>query len=879
MSRRTATDLRTEIRNRLDLCDQKQIDDLSVEISEVKVYFEVVSDNQSNCSDRMLTTGDYCTDKRSYTAIVSPDRFELYRVSSADSRDDCWFQPILSGSVNNSDYISRVLDTVDDFEAALSDDLNIILIEAQQSLTELIEQNSQKHTLERWRRDTERVVEHGGAIFGNMSMWIASEIATALVMRIMLGAVINTVPEYQTITPFQPDNNSRGMTHREYVDALHTARLTVERNSSGRTDRLVEVLAEIDGIEAGIRPLVQTLFSEEVQIYSLSGSLLIESLLTLIPERSRTRMGGYTNDGRGSRLCSEYLQRVLPTTSNTELDILDPACGDGGTLATLARHAKSSDALSLRSLTGIDLDPLATELTRARLVFENLDDAPHNLSIHTRPFQSVSPIEETQQRTLDEPHPVRETLSIRSTDAVIMQPPVLRAGTFDSQRWRETVEAEFDIKSSRRWDIAAYFLVHATAFLDDGAHLAAVVPDTLLSRANYDRIRAFLLDEFDIDGIVHIDSKFAHIPTGVAVLLLRKIKSRKKQPSDIPFATIQRSGAGDMAAVSSILDDFSSESDHEALNLCRSISRQEVSPQESWMQYLHAPSAYLDWKAHIDTTLSDIADISYGLKTGRNEFFFVDEEWQERLPDRHLSPTIRRQPDGTILQSSAIETEPILNISEELRERLYTVAESWNGPAELQDTTTELLSSCGADDQLIKYILQAEDRGINRGYSLQARKFWFLLPEAQPADAIVPLFPSVPAAVIWNDAQHLCTNSFLQMSITPKGEFSERNISGKFLAALLNTTPCRTGLYISGDIQQKNPRINTKLLSELPIPDIEQFEEQDREVLTDAFEKLTENPMDLQEQVALDEALLDTLKMDLELARLRELTWEQVLRR
>lgn len=860
MNSRSVEDQRQGVYNRFDepADVNDQILTAKIDAEVVCFWFGIPGEPRRPCLDDLGdTVGE---ESATYAVVISGEEFELYRIDETDER---MFQPLISGSTDDGAYLDDVENVVK--ARTTANELATELLKAQAKLGATIadadKANLATDTWHRTSKDsrTERILM-------DEQEWITNDIGTGIVVRTILGATLNTVPEYRSIPALKVGGETRSTGSASHIaKALESVRQSVERTMEPGSDQLANIVSEIEEVGAIITELLQSLSTLEVSLYNQEGADLVSAIETLVPSSERMRLGGYTQSGHGATLCSIYLQQQLANTPVSEPNILDPACGDGTTLAELAKPSDSKETKSLGNLIGVDEDPLAIELARVRIVLENLFVAPRNLAFYSAPFQSIR-VDDTGTQPRLRTNSERKTNTQPPVDAIVMQPPMLRAEEFDEDDWKETISDEFSVKTSGRWDIAAYFLLHASAFLEEGGYLAAVVPTNILRLSSYSPVRAFLRENFDIQGLVRLDQAQTHINATVTVLYLR----RRKYPNSDPVTLVDLNGADCDLDPKTVVEQVL-EQTHSTTEISQTIPQSMLQPNESWIQYFEAPSAYLEWKERANVTLSSAAEIQYGLKTGSNEFFFPGDG-ANQLPDKHLRETIRHLPSKPEVVTSNVQTEPLLVLSDGLRECLHENYSLLRG----QDISTkELLEECSAEQELVDYIIEAEEEGIHQRASLRSREPWFRLKNSsiETADVLVPLFLSDPTGVLWNDADLLAVNTFLQLRI--RDEFTHENHDdGKLVAALLNTSLCKTGLYVGGSDGSGFAQINTQLLADLPIPNLSEWTSNERKQLCEAFDDLRESPSDPANQEALDEALQDAASIGVPMDTLRNFVWE-----
>ncbi|MFW9997498.1 MAG: hypothetical protein ACFFD4_35990, partial [Candidatus Odinarchaeota archaeon] len=151
--------------------------------------------------------------------------------------------------------------------------------------------------------------------------------------------------------------------------------------------------------------------------------------------------------------------------------------------------------------------------------------------------------------------------------------------------------------------------------------------------------------------------------------------------------------------------------------------------EEKWRRFLYAPSIY--WKILAKSPLvrlSEVAKVYYGIKTGKNEFFYMKKEQIDDLeiPDDLVVKLVKSIGQCDYIGFSdndsewhALNLEPIVK---EAEERLQKV-----GPMRsLLEETKQVIKERKLT-RLLDYIEKSEKRRWNEASSLKGRSVWFSL--------------------------------------------------------------------------------------------------------------------------------------------------------
>ncbi|HEY3137703.1 MAG TPA: N-6 DNA methylase [Blastocatellia bacterium] len=330
--------------------------------------------------------------------------------------------------------------------------------------------------------------------------------------------------------------------------------------------------------------------------------------------------------------------------------VFDPSCGDGRLLAEAQRLKRIKSSRRRRraapEVYGVDRSAQAVKhaaKTGARVAVADFFDV--------KPGATIS-----QAVTLPE-----------AFDAIVGNPPYIRQeviGDKDKQRIRARLDldraASRDIFWSRwsgRSDIYVYFFAHATCFLRRNGRLVFLTSSSWLDVGYGAALREFLLANFSVIAVIEsgCESFFddASINTSITVLE-READPARRRSNLVRFVKLCKP----LAEILKASKNRSGTSASSAIKLARSIERvsvpatfdtrvrlvkqSELTPavagrqgfmrsQEhswSWGRFLRADDIFfrvLERGGARLQPLSDLARVRFGVKTGANDFFYVDE--------------------------------------------------------------------------------------------------------------------------------------------------------------------------------------------------------------------------------------------------------------
>lgn len=237
---------------------------------------------------------------------------------------------------------------------------------------------------------------------------------------------------------------------------------------------------------------------------------------TGLPSRERKMRGHFSTP-------SELVEMMLdacgytPERDLTALRVLDPACGSGNFLASVAQRlissarsaGLSSEAIATtlqRNLWGLDPDPIACFLAEMQ-VRTVLAEAETRSQFRRRGPLKQLHIHQADGLALPWSH-------AQSVDLFLTNPPYLAAKNSDLSGYQ---------LAQGRGQVDSYllFLSLALQVVSPGGWIGLVLPDPVLARTNASRERRRLLEETTIHHIWHLSGVFA-AQVGAVVIIAQK---------------------------------------------------------------------------------------------------------------------------------------------------------------------------------------------------------------------------------------------------------------------------------------------------------------------------------------------------------------------
>ncbi|MDZ4670685.1 MAG: N-6 DNA methylase, partial [Phototrophicales bacterium] len=306
-----------------------------------------------------------------------------------------------------------------------------------------------------------------------------------------------------------------------------------------------------------------------------------------------------------------------------KIRVLDPACGSGSFLIEafdyLDRWITNShpdmpesarrDHILQHNLYGVDLDEQAVEVTRlnlllraayARRLLPPLTHIRHGDSLIATNFDYHTAFD--------------DVFAAGGFDVVVGNPPYVRQETLGAT-FKDYVSKHYSVYAGTA-DLYVYFIERGLSLLKNDGRLGYILPNKWM-RANYGKALRTFLDDKKIDRVVDFGDLpvFPDATTYPSLLFLDNAEK-----SDTFLAT--NANTYDMKTE---LTDFVRDNEF-------SVSRHHLRP-DGWSLAKSTGQALLTKLMATGTPLGEYVDgkIYWGIKTGYNEAFVIDESTRQRL--------------------------------------------------------------------------------------------------------------------------------------------------------------------------------------------------------------------------------------------------------
>lgn len=646
-----------------------------------------------------------------------------------------------------------------------------------------------------------------------------------------------------------------------------------------------EVYSEIplDDVSSRVRDFIIEL--DDQDLTQFNSDVIGRIYEGVIPAKRRHDMGEYYTP---PAIC-DLITRL--TIRDAEDDVLDPACGSGG-FPVSAYHRKremlaepqGSHTRILDDLYGVDINRFPAHLSAINLAIQDLSSHTENVKIRVQDFFRVFPAtseHEGETASTSGESSDDRVFTPNDMDAVVGNPPYIRHEAIDDKtrvrRHLSNVGGEF---ISKRADIYAYFITHATEFLRDEGRLGFITSDRWLDTSYGEDLQKFILDNYEIKAIVKFDKQaFEDALIGSTIIVIEKQPERlARDENTAKFLRVKRQM--DIEGIANLI-----EGEYEPEQIIRTDEYRLVTrtqgdlyEEDKWNLFFIAPPLYFEALGEADAILNGVADLSYGKKTGANPFFCRKTEDVKDLGiEGYTTPLLKAS--GQITQidfSGAIANEwRMVDLHDLVMEVKSSIDEEFAGGevSEFSDDPAERVKKWLRENRyetLVEYIEWGEDQGYHERASMRSRDVWFDLGDLPYPPIFVPEFTWRTFRASWAaDSEGVCTNKFYNVQPKP-------DVDSKLLCAILNTRLMQLNAELRGRWTggEGMDRIDLMLYEarQLPLIDPRSIGEEDRERIITSFDELVKaekkhGPDPSKEAVEderdeLDQAVLSVMGMD-----------------
>lgn len=648
-----------------------------------------------------------------------------------------------------------------------------------------------------------------------------------------------------------------------------------------------EIYSEIplDPVAERVQDFIEEL--DEQNLQQFDSDVIGRIYEGVIPSDRRHEMGEYYTP---PEIC-DLITRL--TIRDADDEVLDPSCGSGGFLVSayhrkqdlLAEPQGSHDRV-INQLYGVDINRFPAHLSAINLAIQDLSSYTDQVNIEVNDFFNVAP--DTQRFERERAGAGGETVeqgvieAVGGMNAVVGNPPYIRQENIDDkERVRNHLSRLDGDHLSKRSDIYAYFLTHATEFLDEGGRLGFITSDRWLDTGYGADLQEFILDNYVVEAVIKFSRQtFEDALVGACVLVLRKESDASVRDENVSkFVRVNESL--DVDAIESVVTDEAEPNQMVKTGDYRLVTRRQQSlrEEEKWSVFFNAPPIYFDTVGYEDTIqLEEVAEVTRGFTSGANDFYFGrTEEWQELGLKDYAGPLLKAtgQVERISFDEEAAGEWGFLSVHDLVEQAM---SESANGYEDIQvEETIKTWLSDNGHESLVEYIEWGEEQGYRDRPTTSARDVWFDLGELNPPPILMTDFTWREHRVVWNGIDALGSNQFYY--IVPESDIDERVLCG-ILNSRLTWLMCELkGRWAEGQGMARS-RLMVYETEQLPILDPRGLTEEQKELIGERFDALMKREKELGDEASvekteserdeLDRAVLSAVGMDDRLEELKD---------
>jgi len=365
--------------------------------------------------------------------------------------------------------------------------------------------------------------------------------------------------------------------------------------------------------------------------------------------------------------------------TNGDSSVLDPSCGTGRFLVSAYDRLSELQGVDrgenhqkiLEQIHGVDINQFPAHLATMSLVAMSLQSVTKKINIEVRDFFTFRGGEQSslfasdstvmlgsEEDSLSEPDgEYSPDKPLGKMDSILMNPPYTRQEALD-ETYKENVRdvalsglGETASSMSSQAAFYVYFMTHATKFLkEDNGRVGMIIQNSWMDALYGKDVQEFLLKNYRIKAIIGTQRdrmiKTADVNT-VILFLERETKEAKRENNKVRFVQLKQSPEWfetnyGFEQLLGVIED----NEHLLNDDMRIVSRSqsELREENKWGRFIRAPDVYFDQIAHrLTESLEDIADVSLGLTSGLNSFFYLKQsdidEWD--IEEKYVRPLVK----------------------------------------------------------------------------------------------------------------------------------------------------------------------------------------------------------------------------------------------
>ncbi len=658
---------------------------------------------------------------------------------------------------------------------------------------------------------------------------------------------------------------------------------------------LFENFPENKKTKRDIQSLVEDI--ENIAIGAIDEDLVGGVYEELIPQDERKALGQFYTPPKIAetiaRWCVQDKSENLGINDNDDTArILDPASGSGTFSVEAYKHLENTSISEshqdlINHIISIDVNRFPLHLTALNLASQNISKKTDTIHAYHDSFFNFDPDTNFLQDSRIDDRPEGESeQQMGKFDAAIGNPPYIRHENLypNKEHFRKhlktfgrsdrTTYYDGSKSLSKKCDAYIYFVTHATQFLRDGGRLGYIIPTKWMMTRYGNSFQTFLYDHYKVHAIVGFSARaFEDALVDTALLLIEKCDDETKRRSTTTKFVRIKNKMKPEDIVDTVDFGFHVENDDEMIVRNRpnyrivAVTQPSLEDRESSKvaHYLKAPQDLIELSENQNmVSLDNLADVTYGNKTGANDFFFLKKDDLDTWPldERFYRPALKSYRDvgGQIVTEEETDLY-ILDVHDYVEE----IKQDTQGLASNADITQRVKEALEHDGYsvLAEYIEHGEQQGYHERSTLKARNVWFDMGELNPPELVHPYGINERVDVALNEDDLIPSNRVQCINV-------DTLVNSEVFAGYLNSTVHAALLEFWGRNEGGGSlEIMTYELGEIPVANIPNISESEEKDIIAAYRDLTNGKENA--QVRLDNAVLEAIGANLDPIKLKEM--------
>ncbi len=711
-------------------------------------------------------------------------------------------------------------------------------------------------------------IEYGGMSVSertDVRREFAEQAAYLLINKILFYKILESAPTYEEdVEPLAVSPHRVQADLEDYFEHLVE---TVDFEAIYEHDPIYSEIP-LDPVDGKVREFVIEL--DERDLTQFDSDVIGRIYEGVIPPERRREMGEYYTPPA----ITDLITRLTVTDASDT--VLDPACGSGGFLVSayhrlrdqLPEPTGSHDRI-LGQLSGVEINRFPAHLTAINLAIQDLSSYTDEVDVEINDFFNVARnqrfgrvVAGASGRQWENAEGVTE--QIGGFDAVVANPPYIRQENVDdkdhvrSHLGSRELDAEY---ISRRSDVYVYFLTHGTEFLADGGDLGFVTSDRWLDTRYGEDMQRFILENYEIRAIITFDRQvFDDALVGSSVLILRRQADAERRDGAVAkFLELREELRVD--EIADIVEERVEPDRMVSNESYRLVTQRQhaLAEERKWNLFRMAPPVYFELRgAENVVRLDEIADVSRGITSGANAFFYRRTEAFRELGIAEYTTNLLKatgQIEKIRFDEENADEWAVFDVHGLVQQALDE-SDTGFGRSDVQRVKSWLREN--GHGELVEYIEWGEDQGYDERRSFRDKDVWFDLGDVPIAPILNTRFTWREHRMVRNEAGAIADQQFYM--IRPKEGIDELLLCGILNSRLSALTNELLGRRAGGEGMTRLQKTiyETEML---PVPDPGEMSQEQKEAIRDAITALMDREDELGEDasVAAKETELDEL--------------------